>query len=1217
MPRKLSYAQNGEDIRVWRAFAQARPGQPWFFVDVGANEPRHLSISASLSDLGWTGLLIEADPVLASELRRFRPGDTVVECAVARAEGHLTFHAVPGTGLGTVDADQARAAADRGFATHVVTVPARTLTSVLEEYRPDAPIHFMTIDVEGSEADVLAGLDLDRFRPWVLCIEAIAPGTDIPSHGAWEGMLTSASYALAAFDGVNRWYVAEEHADLAQSIAVPFNALDAGRDGWEIADASSARSRVERDVARHAWQREILLNEVRSGVPVREYELQIAELRTALSMVEASRSWRYSRRAGAAARRISGRLKAAASSLPDPLQRRVIRWRHERHVATNFPQLTPGAFLRRQGDAEIAEPIVWLSPTGKPPVPESGLGRAPLSPEDTAAIRAWLVGSCCDSDGALADRMDNHGDELGRTRSALRTRLALSGALPTARRPRGGQVLVDARSLQAGEYANRGIGRFAAAVALGLRAAFGDARIEFLIDPGLDPLPAELRGSCALVTRLTDASQLRYAALVQPSPMTASPDPVVPLLRSDAHTIAVVYDFIPAHYPSVYLAHPAACAEYAAALDALRMYDSYACISHTVRDELERMLGDAAGRAAEPELWVAWPRAMDAEPSSTPAAGTGPIVVMTGDEPRKNTYGALAAIGAATAGVDAPRDVVVVGMAGQADRVHHWSIHAAMRPGETRTAPRLSETEMREMLRQARLVIVPSFDEGLSLPVIEAVRAGARVIASDIPAHRELLGRGRFLFAAEDVKHAARVIRRHLRRGTARDHSRRLAEHQHVVLEDVLTRAVSAAVGRTEGQRPGAEGFEAAGRAGGVPEASMHVTAKALRLAFATPWIPQATGVADFSATIGRALSERCDVTVFTTGGASPTDGFVFRSVDEVLADPRGVGSEFDAFVSVIGNSHFHIPFVEMLRHVDAVSVLHDTRMIEFYLALLGPGGVENLMLRGQERSSLQPMLDEQVRDMRLLQNAGLWEIARRSRAIVLHAASAAGLVASQTGVVPHVLPFATQRVPEQHVITEELRADARERLGWRPERTYLTTFGFVDVRTKLSDLVIEAGAWLTQWGHDVEVRLAGAAPGGLADDLVQQAEEAGVPLTITGFLDEGRFRDHLLATDVGVQLRVSPLLGVSGPLSDLAAWGTPAVASAGLASDVGAPPYVARVPEEASPVQVAEAVETLMAGGSASAQHREEQRREYLRQKSPGAYADALLSVVREAFGA
>lgn len=74
----LSYAQNGEDIRVWRAFRDLVPADDFSgftYVDVGANYPWEMSITASLYPMGWRGLLVEADPDLAAGFKVTRPGD--------------------------------------------------------------------------------------------------------------------------------------------------------------------------------------------------------------------------------------------------------------------------------------------------------------------------------------------------------------------------------------------------------------------------------------------------------------------------------------------------------------------------------------------------------------------------------------------------------------------------------------------------------------------------------------------------------------------------------------------------------------------------------------------------------------------------------------------------------------------------------------------------------------------------------------------------------------------------------------------------------------------------------------------------------------------------------------------------------------------------------------------------------------------------------------
>ena len=50
----------------------------------------------------------------------------------------------------------------------------------------------------------------------------------------------------------------------------------------------------------------------------------------------------------------------------------------------------------------------------------------------------------------------------------------------------------------------------------------------------------------------------------------------------------------------------------------------------------------------------------------------------------------------------------------------------------------LSTPAMRELMRNARALLMPSFTEGYGLPIVEALALGTPVIASDIAAHREV-----------------------------------------------------------------------------------------------------------------------------------------------------------------------------------------------------------------------------------------------------------------------------------------------------------------------------------------------------------------------------------------------------------------------------------------------------------------------------------------------
>ena len=73
---------------------------------------------------------------------------------------------------------------------------------------------------------MLAGGDWKKWRPRIVVVEATEPTTTIPTHEKWEGILLGAGYLFAAFDGLNRYYVREEDADLAPVLAVPVNCLD-------------------------------------------------------------------------------------------------------------------------------------------------------------------------------------------------------------------------------------------------------------------------------------------------------------------------------------------------------------------------------------------------------------------------------------------------------------------------------------------------------------------------------------------------------------------------------------------------------------------------------------------------------------------------------------------------------------------------------------------------------------------------------------------------------------------------------------------------------------------------------------------------------------------------------------------------------------------------------------------------------------------------------
>lgn len=218
-----SHAQNFEDVMLWRALRHVEHGA---YVDVGAQHPVIDSVSKAFHQQGWRGLHIEPVHEYAELLRQDRPDDMVLEVALAEKEGSLALQVIPGTGLSTaVEANARRHAAQDGLTPEIRQVPAITLDAAVAPLR-DQPVHWLKIDVEGLEESVLKGWDSGAFRPWIIVVEATLPSAQTQSHAAWEPLLLAADYSFVYFDGLNRFYLAREHQELAESFTAPPNVFD-------------------------------------------------------------------------------------------------------------------------------------------------------------------------------------------------------------------------------------------------------------------------------------------------------------------------------------------------------------------------------------------------------------------------------------------------------------------------------------------------------------------------------------------------------------------------------------------------------------------------------------------------------------------------------------------------------------------------------------------------------------------------------------------------------------------------------------------------------------------------------------------------------------------------------------------------------------------------------------------------------------------------------
>ena len=166
------------EVNYWLASQFPRNYRGWC-IDVGASDGLFINSTVLLEkQFLWTVLSVDANPAYKHLLMKNRA--FVKICAVGRkpAEG-VDFH-VNCDNLEAFSAlnpvkNHPRYKEEAGKRWETIKVPVRTLDQLLAEWE-FPKLDALTVDVEGGERDVLAGLDWDRWNPKVVLLESWEEG---------------------------------------------------------------------------------------------------------------------------------------------------------------------------------------------------------------------------------------------------------------------------------------------------------------------------------------------------------------------------------------------------------------------------------------------------------------------------------------------------------------------------------------------------------------------------------------------------------------------------------------------------------------------------------------------------------------------------------------------------------------------------------------------------------------------------------------------------------------------------------------------------------------------------------------------------------------------------------------------------------------------------------------------------------------------------------
>lgn len=167
-----SYSQAGEDAILRFLFSEKRV-KPILYLDVGTNSPVWGNNTYLFYRDGGSGVCVEPNKELVSEIKRSRPRDAVLNVGVAT--GDLTeadFYLFECTAISTFDKAEAekRAASGAYRITEIVKTPLISINTILRDNFSRCP-DLLSIDIEGMDLPVLKTLDWNQHPIPVVCVE--------------------------------------------------------------------------------------------------------------------------------------------------------------------------------------------------------------------------------------------------------------------------------------------------------------------------------------------------------------------------------------------------------------------------------------------------------------------------------------------------------------------------------------------------------------------------------------------------------------------------------------------------------------------------------------------------------------------------------------------------------------------------------------------------------------------------------------------------------------------------------------------------------------------------------------------------------------------------------------------------------------------------------------------------------------------------------------
>lgn len=201
------YSENDEEALLWFLISRLSPpvSNELFYLEIGAGHPKWMSNTYLLYRLGFSGVVVDANPSFCEQLRSVRPRDIVVNAAVGDYEGTVRFK------LAGFFSKLIAGTSDEFCASDHIELKCVALDELLKEQGINSPsFKIMLIDVEGEEISLLKSFVTTGLKPSLVIVEFHQyGGTDEATEAASDAVLHDYGYKKLYVCGRSGFYVAD------------------------------------------------------------------------------------------------------------------------------------------------------------------------------------------------------------------------------------------------------------------------------------------------------------------------------------------------------------------------------------------------------------------------------------------------------------------------------------------------------------------------------------------------------------------------------------------------------------------------------------------------------------------------------------------------------------------------------------------------------------------------------------------------------------------------------------------------------------------------------------------------------------------------------------------------------------------------------------------------------------------------------------------------